>query len=161
MKHIPTILIVLTILSMAACKKDSTSPSNEPTEYGSWAYLGKTYAGTFATWTAGSNVFQGVADKPNSSGLQFYFKTTEPSSGTYTIVPFAGGPLSDNQVSVAVVDGSLPAITYFTGTTSSGTATVTRTGSKTKVQISAIKILGFDSGTSKLDSFTVSGTVHD
>ena len=151
-QFIPILLVVVLI---AGCAKSSDPTPSTNGDYGSWSYAGDTYKATFATWT--SSVLGATASKPHTSGLQAYFNSSNPPAGTYTVVS-SGTAIGANQVTIAVVDEVLPAISYISPGNNPGTVTVARNGSAVTVTVTNVKVLGFTSK-AVADSTVVTGTI--
>jgi hypothetical protein len=85
------------------------------------------------------------------------FSSTSPNSGNYSIVPI-GDVTGSNQVSINVVDSSLPAIEYSSVDSNPGTVSVSRSGGSITVTVTNVKLMGITSDL-KADSIVVTGTI--
>lgn len=153
MKRVIPILFITVLL--VSCSKSSDPAPASNGDFGSWSYGGDTYKGTFTSWT--SNVLAAVADKPHTSSFQAYFNSPNPAAGTYTVVS-GSNAIGANQVSIAMVDSVLPAISYMSPDNNPGTVTVSRSGSSITVTATNVKVKGI---TAKLvaDSTMITGTI--
>jgi hypothetical protein len=153
MKQIIPILFIVVLT--ASCIGSSDPTPSIKGNYGSWSYGGTTYKGTYSAWAA--NALTVIADKPHTSGLEAYFSSANPAAGTYTIAPDGGTP-NANQVTIALVDSSLPALTYISPEDNPGTVKVSKNGSTITVTVDNIKVKGITADL-KADSVVVTGTI--
>ena len=149
----------LVFAALLSCKKGDSTSTTPTSDLGSWSYNGRSFKSTYTAWTTGTNAFQGLAD---SSAFQVYFTSSNPESGVYPVYPFGDlSHMKPNQLAVAIVDQSLPGITYLSTDRSKITAEVTKTGSSYKVKVSGLKLYSVNVSTSALDSLTLAGEIKN
>jgi hypothetical protein len=153
MKTLATIFAALILLT--SCIKHDVTPVKSSGNYGSWTYGANTFKGDYSSWS--SVILVSTADKPHASALEAMFSSTSPNSGNYSIVPI-GDVTGSNQVSINVVDSSLPAIEYSSVDSNPGTVSVSRSGGSVTVTVTNVKLMGITSDL-KADSIVVTGTI--
>ena len=150
-----SVLILVALVLLTGCLKHEISPIVSTAGSGSWTYKGTTFNSTAAMWT--SLILVSSASKPRASALEAEFSSTSPGTGNYTLVPL-GEVTSSNQVSIIIVDSTLPAIEYTPTDGNTGTVSVSRSGSKVTITMTDLKLKGMTSDL-KQDSILVSGTI--
>ncbi len=143
MKNIRIICVLVGILVLAACNKNTT-PGGGSGNYGSWTFKNYTYPAVTCMEQAGPNGVELVAyssTSPYAGDVAVVFDTLTPPAGTYFVTTGGQLPYQSNQVYITKQDSLNDPYAYGAiGGNGTETVQVSFVGGKLHITGSGIKM---------------------